>query len=53
VVFSRISSSAPLHAVDGGGPVQFGGEGELGGEDLALLGQRRDAEAGDARIVGP
>ncbi len=40
-----------LGRVDGGGAVELGGEVELGGKDFGLLGERGDAEAGDARIV--
>ena len=32
--------------------IEFGGKGDLPGEDLDLLGERGDPETGDARIVG-
>jgi hypothetical protein len=41
-----------LRGVDRRGAVQFGGEVELRGEDVGLLGERGDAEAGDAGVVG-
>lgn len=41
-----------VEAVDAGGEIAFGGEGELRAEDFDLCGERGAAESGEARVVG-